>query len=216
MALDQVPQVLLLEDRNPPLSWPGVFGRDGPVEVEIGSGKGLFLLEASRLRPESNFVGVERAGKWFHRAVERTMRAGRPNLRLVRTDAFDFLTRWVPPGSVAAVHVYFPDPWPKKRHAKRRLLQRPLFELAARALAPSAPLFLASDVGPYFEEAVAEIAALGPFEQVEWPADAPDRLPTNYARKYEQEGRTLHSAKFILRPGAVVETRREGPQDGTG
>jgi tRNA (guanine-N7-)-methyltransferase len=206
VPLAEVPFVLALEKLSPPLSWADLFGREGPVEIEIGSGKGLFLLEASRLRPDSSFLGVERAGKWFHRAVERVLRSGRSNIRLVRTDAFDFLARWVPPHSVDALHVYFPDPWPKKRHAKRRLWQGPLFELAARVLKPGAPLLLASDVAPYLAEAAADIASLGSFAAVDWPEDSPDRLPTNYARKYLLEGRTLHFAKFLLN-GAPGEPR---------
>lgn len=197
--LEEIPIVLALERHTPPLAWPEVFGRKGPVEVEIGSGKGLYLMEASRQRPDSNFVGVERAGKWFHRSVERCLRAGPSNLRLVKTDAFDFLARWVEPGSVRAVHVYFPDPWPKKRHAKRRLLQTPLYALIARALPPEGFFFLASDVLGYFEQAVSEIADAG-FLRVDWPEEAPDRLPTNYARKYAIEGRPLHFAKFMRRP----------------
>jgi tRNA (guanine-N7-)-methyltransferase len=210
--MNQIPFVLTLSALTPPLSWGEVFARPGPTEVEIGSGKGLFLLEVSRLRPEVNFIGVERAGKWFHRAVERGLTAGRENIRLAQTDAFDFLARWVPPHSLAAVHVYFPDPWPKKRHAKRRLLQRALFDLTARALVGGGSFFLASDVGPYLEEAVAEIASMESLERTEWPSDAPDRLPTNYARKYSLEGRPLHFAKFRRRPVALEGGRTAQPE----
>lgn len=184
---------------TPPLDWTTVFGRDGAVEIEIGCGKGLYLVEAARLRPGSDLLGVERAGKWFRRAVHRVHRSGLPNIRLLQTDAFDFLARWVPPGSVAAVHVYFPDPWPKHRHSKRRLLQASLYRLAAAALSPAGRLYLASDVEPYFRAAVAEIAAIGLFEPEPWPVDAPDRLPTNFSVKYARAGRPLHYARFLRR-----------------
>ncbi len=201
VPLEEIPVVLRTEEMTPPLSWPALLGRTGPVELEVGSGKGLFLLEASRRRPEADFIGIERAGKWFHRCVERILQAGCPNVRLARCDAFDFLSRWVPPGSLAALHVYFPDPWPKKRHARRRLLQPALYDLGARALAPGGPFFVASDVGTYFVEAVEEIRASGHFLETDWPQDSPDRILTNYARKYQREGRTLYSARFVRRGG---------------
>ncbi len=184
----------------PPLDWHQVFGRRSAVEVEIGCGKGLYLVEAARQRPDSDLLGVERAGKWFRRAVLRVHRSGLPNVRLVQADAFDFLARWVAPGSVAAIHVYFPDPWPKQRHGKRRMLQPLLYGLAARALSPTGRLYVASDVEPYFRTAQAEIPATGLFQPEAWPADAPDRLPTNFAVKYAREGRPLHYARFARRP----------------
>ncbi len=200
VPITEVPFVLDLRHHTPPFSWSGVFGRNGPVELEIGSGKGMFLLEASRLNPGVNFLGVERAGKWFHRCVERVLRSGRGNLRLTRHDAFDLLQRWVPEHSLSAVHIYFPDPWPKKKHAGRRLFQPALFGMIARALRPGAPLLLASDLLPYFADAEEQIAALGLFDRVDWPADAPDRLPTHYAIKWDRMGRTLSYGKFIRKP----------------
>ena len=195
--LEELDLVLALPRLTPPFCWPEIFGREGPVEIEIGCGKGLYLVEASLRRPWSNFVGVERAGKWFHRAAERVERSGLGNIRLVRAAAFDLLTRWVPPASLAAVHVYFPDPWPKKRHARRRLLQEPLYSLSAQALAPGQPLFLATDVEGYFQQARDEISRHPLFAPIPWPAPADEPIPTSFARKYEKEGRTLHYAKFL-------------------
>lgn len=200
MPISEVPFVLDLKSHTPPFSWTHVFGHNGPVELEIGSGKGMFLLEASRLNPGVNYLGVERAGKWFHRCVERVLRSGRENLRLTRHDAFDLLLRWVPEHSLSAVHIYFPDPWPKKKHAKRRLFQPHLFGMIARSLRPGAPLLLASDVRPYFAEAAGQVEELGLFDPADWPADAQDRLPTHYALKWERMGRTLNYAKFIRKP----------------
>ncbi len=195
--ISELSVALLPERQAPPFSWPSVFGREGPIELELGCGKGRFLLEACKVRPDSNFVGVEKAAKWFHRAVERAVRIQPANLRLARWDAFDFLDRWVPAGSLWALHVYFPDPWPKTRHGKRRLLRSPLYGLAARALAPGASFFVASDVEDYFAQAVADLDQASGFRQVPWPADSPDRIPTDYARKYLLEGRTLYHARFV-------------------
>jgi tRNA (guanine-N7-)-methyltransferase len=195
--MDEIPCVLVPSRLTPPLDWRAIFGRTGDVEIEIGCGKGRYLAEAARIRPGSDLVGVERAGKWFRRAVQRAHRSGLPNIRLLQADAFDFLARWVPPGSAAAIHLYFPDPWPKQRHGKRRLLQPTLYRLAARALSTAGRLYLASDVEPYFRAAVAEIAATGFFEPEAWPDDAPDRLPTEFALKYAREGRSLFYARFV-------------------
>jgi tRNA (guanine-N7-)-methyltransferase len=195
--VEDVPCVLVPGRLTPPLEWNTIFGRAGVVEVEIGCGKGLYLTEAARFRPGSDLVGVERAGKWFRRAVHRAHRCGLPNIRLVQADAFDFLARWVPPGSIAAVHAYFPDPWPKQRHGKRRLLQPSLYHLVARALSPSGRFHLASDVERYFWTAVMEVAATGLFAAEPWPPDAPDRLPTEFAIKYAKEGRRLFYARFV-------------------
>jgi tRNA (guanine-N7-)-methyltransferase len=194
--MEEIPCVLVPGRLTPPLDWHAIFGRTGEVEIEIGCGKGLYLVEAARLRSGSDLVGVERAGKWFRRAVQRAHRCGLPNIRLLQADAFDFLARWVPPGSAAAIHVYFPDPWPKQRHGKRRLLQPILYRLAARALSTAGRLCLASDVEPYFQAAAAEVTAMGLFEPQPWPEDAPDRLPTDFAVKYAREGRPLFYARY--------------------
>lgn len=221
LPLEELPFVLRTDRLEPPLDWRSVFGRTAPVELEIGSGKGLYLVEAARARPEADLLGIERAGKWFHRAAARVSRAGLPNIRMVRADAFDFLSRWTAPASVSTVHVYFPDPWPKKRHAKRRLLQPALFELIARVLPPGGELRLASDVGPYFAGAVDEILAAGPFRRVAWPESPEEGLPTNYAVKYRREGRELHCARFerTAAPGREASggdvTARQARQAGT-
>ena len=194
--LEELPFVIRPDSETPPFDWETVFGRSAPVELEIGSGKGLFLASAGAQYPDRSFLGVERAGKYFRRAVVRIHGAGLENVRIIRTDAFDLLERWIPPGSVAVAHVYFPDPWPKKRHAKRRLLQGELFRGIHKALCPDGVFCLGSDVRPYFDESVAEILGSGQFTQIEWPDDSPDRIATSYAIKYEKEGRGLNYAKF--------------------
>ena len=213
--LETLPFVVRIEDGSPPFDWTSVFGRPAPVELEIGAGKGLFLASAGAQNPDRSFLGVERAGKYFRRAAVRVHKSGLGNVRLLRADAFDFLERWVPPGSVDVVHVYFPDPWPKKRHAKRRLLQGELYAGVHRALREGGVFCLGSDVRSYFDAAVAEVLELGLFDRVEWPEDAPDRIPTSYAIKYAQEGRGLNYAKFRRRaprlpvgiPGPIFSPR---------
>lgn len=197
VPIPENPYVLRLSEHRPPLDWTAVFGRPGPVEVEIGSGKGLFLAQANILEPETRFLGVEKAGKYFRHAVDRIYKLRAENVRVCEADAFDLLDRWIPEASVDGVHVYFPDPWPKARHAKRRLFQPALFRGIARVLRPGGCLRVASDVGNYFRDACAQLACVPELEPTAWPPDAPDRRPTSYALKYEVEGRSLHYAKFF-------------------
>lgn len=196
VPLEELPFVVRPEEKTPPFDWQELFGRSLPVEIEIGAGKGLFLASAGAQNPDRAFLGIERAGKYFRHAVVRIHRSGLENVRLLRADAFDILERWTAPGSVEIVHVYFPDPWPKQRHSRRRLLQGELFRGIHRALRPSGTFCFASDVRSYFEAAVREVRSLDLFEETEWPADSPDRIPTSYALKYIQEGRGLNYAKF--------------------
>ncbi len=196
-ALCANPWILDLHERIPPLRWDEVFPLlVRSVELEIGSGKGMFLRREAAARSDVGFLGVERAGKFFAICAARLARDGRPNARCVRADAHDLLARWVVPGSLGAVHVYFPDPWPKKRHAKRRLLGTALFELAARSLAPGGVLAIATDVSPYFADAVRSLEGNRSFEELPIGAGDREAVATNYALKYAREGRDLNLARF--------------------
>ena len=113
IPLQDVPFVVRTEELEPPFDFDSLFGRSGPVEMEIGCGKGLFLVRAAEQNPETNYIGVEKAGKYFRRAVDRIQKAGHESIRMLNGDAFDVLTRWTPPASLAAVHVYFPIPGPR-------------------------------------------------------------------------------------------------------
>src|SRR3954464_7103066 len=113
-----------------PLVWREVYGNDNPVELEIGTGKGTFLTEQARARPDVNFFGIEWA-RWFWRyASDRLRRHGCTNARMVRAEAGFFLTQHVPSASLSVLHIYFPDPWPKAKHHKRRLIQPAFMPLA--------------------------------------------------------------------------------------
>lgn len=178
-----------------PLDWGVVFGVDHPVEIEIGSGKGTFLVEAARARPGTSFLSIEWAHPYAERVRERMRRHDLRNVRVVRADAARFLADHVPPASVAVLHVYFPDPWPKKRHHKRRLMTGPFAETAVRALAPAGEIRFVTDHAEYFAEASGHLAAEPGLE----PAPFPEGLTslTNYERKYHAEGRPIHRARFL-------------------
>ena len=125
----------------PPLDPQTLFPQAAPLELEMGSGKGLFLERASAERPGHNFLGVELARKYAHFAAARLARARRSNARMISGDGLRLFREFLPDGCAVAVHVYFPDPWWKARHRKRRVLSEPFLLQAGRALAPAAETF---------------------------------------------------------------------------
>jgi tRNA (guanine-N7-)-methyltransferase len=201
-AIDIGPYSLDLASCATPVSWSAVFGNDHPVELEVGSGKGLFLAGAAAANPGHNFLGIELARKYAHRAAERVAKRGLANVRVLPGDARLFLARYVPPASLRAVHVYFPDPWWKKRHRKRRVFAGPLVADVERGLEPGGELWVATDVEEYFGVICALMADHPRFE--ERPLAEP-RAPehdldylTNFERKYRIEGRPIYRKHYRL------------------
>lgn len=182
-----------------PLDWEAIFGRPGPVEIEVGSGKGGFLVEAATRSPETGFLSIEWASAYAEGLRDRIRRRDLRNVRVVRAEAGRLLREAVPAGSVRAVHVYFPDPWPKKRHHKRRLVTPAFAGAVAEALAPGGELRFVTDHAEYFVEAKAVLDAEPRLEGVAVPADMVDL--SNYERKYRAEGRPIHRARYRRRPG---------------
>lgn len=186
-----------------PLDWQALFGNGHPVEIEVGFGKGLFLLNQSRRRPETNFLGIEIERKYALLTADRLARRGAANVRLACTDALWLLRERVPAESVAAVHVYFPDPWWKKRHHKRRLFTTEFATQCARVLQPGGRLHFVSDVAEYFAETHAMLAGSGAWTAIMWPepADARDEddYLTNFERKYRREGRAIFRQQYARR-----------------
>jgi len=121
----EAPELRLDPDRAvEAVDWLQVFGAEGPVEVEIGIGKGRFLIAAAEARPGIMHLGVEWANKYLRIAESRALKRGLKNIRFVRLDARELVHRAIPARSVSAYYVFYPDPWPKKRHLKRRFLQK--------------------------------------------------------------------------------------------
>jgi len=180
-----------------PLSFSEVFGRAAPIEVEIGSGKGRFLLELAAERPEVDFLAVERAAKYHALVCQRAARRGLANVRLLRTTAEDLLFRLLPPSSVRTLYVLFPDPWPKKRHHKRRLIQPDVVARMLEVLEPGGRLLVKTDhpaYGDVIDDVLRQMVGAEPLD-----ADAAFRdLPlTGFERKYIDQGRPIRS--FALR-----------------
>jgi tRNA (guanine-N7-)-methyltransferase len=184
-----------------PLNWAEMFGNDHPVELEIGSGKGTFLTEQARARPEVNFFGIEWA-RWFWRAAsDRLRRNNCLNARTVRAEAGFFLTEFVPEGSLSVLHIYFPDPWPKKRHHKRRLIQPKFMPLAQRVLMPGGRLQVVTDHQDYFETYIEPSVRGSALKVVDYnrPGSAAEGefVGTNFERKYRREGRPFYAIAAV-------------------
>jgi len=198
--IDATSYTVALEQLPAPVDWSAIFGNDHPVELEIGSGKGLFLANAGTARPDHNFFGIELARKYARRAADRAAKLALANVRVLPGDALLFMARYVPDASLTALHVYFPDPWWKARHRKRRVFGEPLIQSAERTLIPGSELHVVTDVLEYYG-VITELVAEHPrFEvlPVPQPHDATHELDylTNFERKYRMEGRPIYRALY--------------------
>jgi tRNA (guanine-N7-)-methyltransferase len=181
-----------------PLDLPAIFGRAAPFHLEIGSGKGTFLVSEARAHPEIDFLGIEWARKYYRLGLDRFGRWGLENVRIIRADAVTFLSEHVPDGAVDCLHIYFPDPWPKRRHHKRRLLQLPNMDLLIRCLNDGGQIRIATDHVGYFEQITSVTSACRDrLEVIEFvrPAGAREgeQTGTNFERKYIRDQRTTNT-----------------------
>jgi len=189
---------LKAEDLEGKIDFARIFGRNGPVHIEVGGGKGTFVVNQAISQPETNFLGIEWARKYYRYAVDRIGRWGLKNVRIIRTDAARFLSEFVPDNSVECFHIYFPDPWPKKRHHKRRFLCQANFEQMLRCLVPKGRVQIATDYLEYFEQIQEVVCSYG--EKVEEVGFVPtagakkgELVGTNYERKYLKEDREVYT-----------------------
>lgn len=170
-----------------------LFSRPAPLEVEIGAGRGDFIIDRATATRDHDFLAIESAATVAQLIALRAGRRGLTNLRVIRMDARTLVNLMFPDASVSAYHIYFPDPWPKKRHLKHRLFMPSFVSSLERTLQPGAPLFVATDVAPYAERIFALLLGAG-FHRLELPV--PGATQTGFARKFIAEGRLIHSAAF--------------------
>lgn len=188
------------------LDWARLFGNRHPVEVEIGTGKAGFLLRRAQTHPERNFLGIEWANKFFRFAADRLRRWGLTNVRMVRIDADHFIRVLCPRDSLHALHVYHPDPWPKKRHHKRRLIKQPFVEAAVACLVDGGLWAVQTDHAEYFGVIRALLTAHPeltevPFDAAELGAEG-GPVATNFQVKYARAGHRIHQLVVVRRKGA--------------
>jgi tRNA (guanine-N7-)-methyltransferase len=202
-TLKDYPQVSLnIEDLDGRIDLTRLFGRSAPVHIEIGVGRATFLLNQAKAYPQTNFLGIEWASKYYRHSVDRIGRWNLTNVRIIRTDAAPFLTDFLPDNSVDCFHIYFPDPWPKKRHHKRRLFNTANTDQLLRCLKPAGCIRVVTDHAEYFEQIKNVFAEKADsLEKIDFLPAAPastcadkcggELVGSNFERKYLKENKPI-------------------------
>ena len=172
-----------------------LFPKPQPFEVELGSGDGSFLVDYARLHPERNFLGVERLLGRLRKLDRKGRRAGLANLVGLRIESAYCVEYLLPPSSATAFHIYFPDPWPKRKHRKNRLVNEHFTAIADRALVPGGVVYLRTDDEDYFSQMVTVFAANPAYRLVETPAELSEVL-TDFERDFLARGITTRRAAY--------------------
>ena len=175
--------------RAAPHDFAAAFGRAAPVVVEIGSGMGETTVRIAAENPGTDYLAIEVHAPGIGALLRRLADLEIPNVRVVQHDAVEVLRDMVPPGSLAAIHVFFPDPWPKKRHHKRRLVQPAFAALAASRLAPGGRLHAATDWQDYADHMLEVLSGVSGMRNS--AADFAPRPPWRPETKFEKRGRGL-------------------------
>lgn len=187
--LDLSTHLLQLAALPDPFDPAGVFPSAGPVELEVGSGKGLFLSTAAAAAPGRNFLGIEIAAGYARLIAGKLAATALANARIIQGDAGFLVGSLLPDACLAGMHVYFPDPWWKARHRKRRVLSEPFLLQAGRTLAPEAVLHVWTDVEEYFLEAMAAARATGLFAEPRIEAQGEPVHDLDYRTHFERRTR---------------------------
>jgi tRNA (guanine-N7-)-methyltransferase len=194
--------------------WKDVFGSEMPLHVECGAGKGLFAREFAARHPDLAFVAIETRRIFVEGLRAKAARLGLGNLHVLQGDARQLIERAFPPESVAAFHVHFPDPWWKRKHWKRRLVDADLAALLHRLLVPGGVVDFRTDILAYAEEAARSFAEAG-FRAEPPPERAEPEVLSNRERGYAAKGREVF--RFTLRKaGAARDNGRAAQPSRTG
>lgn len=219
-ALDLSRHLLDLRSLPPTFDPAGLFPAPGPVELEVGSGKGLFLATASAAAPDRRFLGVEVSLGYARLCAGRLAARGADNARIIHGDANDLVQARLPDACLAAVHVYFPDPWWKARHRKRRVLSPPFLAHAGRALVPGGVLHVWTDVEEYFHEALLAAKETGlfaePRDEPPLPAEHDLDYRTHFERRTRLAGAPVWRAALDRTAAPPRVARRQPPPEAGG
>ena len=199
---DLKPHFLTFDDLDGTIDWAQFFGNSNPVELDVGSGRGLFLVTAALEHPEINYLGLELDYKEGRRAARRLKKRGMPNARVLGGDCRVALQRHIPAGTVSAVRVYVPDPWWKRKHKRRRLFTDVFVDQIAAVLKPGGIVHAWTDVEDYFRIISALMDHCAKFEKLAAPSarqPAHDMdYQTSFERKKRQAGGTIHRGRWRL------------------
>ena len=181
-----------------PLKLADLFPQARSLEVELGCGDASFLIEYARRQPATNFIGVERLLGRLQKLDRKGRRAGLDNVRGIRIESSYFLRYLLPPQATAALHIYFPDPWPKKKHHRHRLINEQFPALARTALAPGGCVFLRTDDAEYFAQMNEVFGAAREFVATDTPSWLAE-ITTDFEREFNAKGiPTLRAAYRTL------------------
>jgi tRNA (guanine-N7-)-methyltransferase len=176
-----------------------VFGNNKPLTVEIGFGMGSATAEIAGTNPGKNYLGIEVFKAGIGRLIWEIENRALDNIRIIEHDAVEVLETMLPPGAAAAFHIFFPDPWPKKRHRKRRLIRRPFTDLLASRLCPGGYVYMVTDWEDYGNSALEELTATpGLFNPPGGFASGQTWRPrTKFEKKGLDEGRPVRELYFV-------------------
>ena len=180
-----------IEDLGESLNWSEFFPCEQPVELDIGCGRGLFVVTASEHNPETNYAGLEIDYREGRRAAMRLLKREQSNARIIGGDCKVLLSQMIEPGSISAAHVYFPDPWWKKRHHKRRLFTAEFVDLLARVLKSGGEVHSWSDVAEYFDIIQQLMQDHVLFETLAAPQERQPEHDMDYQTSFERKKRQL-------------------------
>lgn len=190
-ALEELWPVYGVEAANQPLDLEAQFGNAQPVIMEIGFGNGDATWQMAKASPDRNYLGVEVHKPGVGSLLLKLEENGLENVRIASEDAVEFLAERIPDGSLDGICIYFPDPWPKKRHHKRRIIQAPFVALMARKIAAGGLLHLATDWEPYAEFILEVMHAAPDFENLSPSGDVCPKPEWRPPTKYEKRGQRL-------------------------
>ena len=190
------PFYLRAGELSSPAEWQTVFGNANPLVLEIGCGTGDFVVKTAEERPDLNFIAIDYYNKGCYKSCRRIERHGLTNVRVLREEARQFITERIPPASLAAVHINCPDPWPKKRHRKRRLVNPKFFAFLFPYLAPGGDFFFATDFEDYGIDVARFMAEMPAMLNLLTPDLFRHELEgyhlSRYMEKFMAEGKKIH------------------------
>lgn len=189
------PNELVPEDYFAEINPSDFFANDGPLEVDLGCGDGKFVLEMAEKYPERNFVAVERLLGRVRKVCRGAEKRGLKNLRVLRLESLYTLEWLFPQGGIDRLHLLCPDPWPKAKHHRRRLFQRPFLDAVVRVLKPGGEFLFKTDHEEYFEWSEEHLAEYDGLERLDWPEDAFFYPKTDFQLQWEAEGKSLQSLR---------------------
>jgi len=178
-------------DLDIPIRFQDVFSNQNPTIVEFGVGKGRFIRDYAMVSPNKNFFGVEKVNKWVNHAAERIEKANLSNVRLIKSSA-EYILSNIPASSVCEFYILFPDPWPKRRHNERRVIQKKVLHEIHNALVTDGKLYIATDHAQYYDW-IRNLVNPMIGHQFDEIYNARPTVISNYQVKYEKEGRPIYS-----------------------